>query len=293
MEKLYSFFPFVNKFNILLIIPIFFLCYAIIVKAIAKLKKRIYESRNTSKQFLYNQTKKRFSQSDRSFKSNHFRNINITLRKQGNPLGLNAANYYLVKSSLFATCFALGLKNYDSVQAAFFLGLAGFFSINIYILFNGIIRNNAIIIDLLTVVDCLYLQMSAHVTLKDSLRGLNTVCKNPDLRKALVKLSAKYELTEYNIEEAADEFKESFNIVEIDMLSAAIKQQIKLGSSLDVLNNLSGILKDSYLNKLNLTTKIKILYITLGVVVILINLIALTFFPIFVGIGENMSQIFN
>ena len=291
MEKFQALY--INKFNILLIVPIFFLCYAIIVKANAKIKKRIYESRNTSKQFLYNQTKNKLSLSDKSFKSNYFRNIDIFLRKQGNPLGLTASNYYLVKASLFAICFTLGLKNYGSGEVALFLGLAGFFSINIYILSSGIIRNNAIITDLLMVVDCLYLQMSAHVTLKDALRGLNAVCKHPDLKKALLKLSTKYELTEFNIEEASDEFKESFNIIEIDMLSVALKQQIKLGSSVEVLNNLSGILKDSYLNKLNLTTKLKILYITLGVVVILINLIALTFFPIFIGIGENMRQIFN
>lgn len=279
----------VNKYNIYLIIPIGLLCYFLILKLNAKLKKKIYETMNIRTKG----SARREKDKEENYNSKLLRKYNDILRKQGYPLGLNAYGYFTAKSCLFLLCFAAGLRNYQSIWAAAVIGLLGFFIIDIYIYLNKFIRNNAINNDLLNAVDGLRLQMSAHVSLRDALRGLHEVCRNRDLKKALITLAARYELTEYNIDEAVHEFKESFEILEADMFAAALKQQVESGASIEVLNNLSEILKEGYLDKLNLHTKVKILYIMFGVSVILFNLILLTFFPIFVDVSENMKEIFR
>lgn len=293
MQFLQQLFPAINQYNIYLIIPIFLLCYFLSVRINAKVKGRLFQSKHQHKQSICTKKINKVSEPERIFYSGFLKSAGQMLYKQGNPLGLNASNYYIVKFALSAICFILGIRNYGSAGAAVLLGIGGFYIANVYVLLNKHIRNNAIRNDLLNAVDCLYLQLSAHVSLKDALRGLHEVCRNKDLKNALIRLSARYELTEYNIEEAGDEFKNSFDILEADMFSTALKQQVVTGASLEVLDHLSGILRDSYLDKLNLNTKVKVLYITAGVAVVLFNLIALTFFPIFVSVNHNMREIFK
>lgn len=215
------------------------------------------------------------------------------LIKQGRPLGLNGYTFYTAKILLLAVCFIMGLRNYDSCLMAVIIGILGFFSLDLFIYINGIIRNNSINNDMLNAVDCLFLQISAGMTLGDALRGIHEVCENKDFKKEMVKLASEYELSGHNIEKAVEEFQKAFDIIEIDLFASALKQQILSGSSQEALGSLSEILREGYLNRLNIKTKIKSLYIIAGVIVIMIDIAALTMFPIFVDVGEGMRRIFE
>jgi len=215
------------------------------------------------------------------------------LIKQGSPLGMNGYTFYFIKILLFVLCFVMGVLSYETYFMALVIGILGFFSLDLFIYSNGIIRNNSINNDMINVVDCLYLQMSASVTLGQALRGLHEICENKDLKREMIKLSSEYELSGHNIEKAAEEFKNAFGIIEIDLFASALKQQIINGDAHDALGNLSEILREGYLDRLNIKTKLKSLYIVAGVVVIMVDIIALTMFPIFVDVGEGMRRIFE
>jgi len=218
---------------------------------------------------------------------------NRKLIKQGSPLGLNGYTFYVVKILMFVLCFVMGVRSYDSHLMAIIIGSLGFFSLDVFVSANEIIRNNSINNDMLNVVDCLYLQMSANMTLGDALRGLHESCENNDFKREIIKLSSEYELSGNNIEKAADEFKSSFNIIEMDLFASALKQQVSNGNSQEALANLSEILREGYLDRLNMRTKIKSLYIIAGVIIIMLDIIALTMFPIFMDVGEGMRRIFE
>ena len=291
MQKLFSM---INQYNVYLLIPLFLVCYFLVIKIDAKNKKEIlYGIKQSRKQKLFNKFIAEEYKLKSGMASGFLEKTRDMLYKQGCPLGLKVFSYYMVKLALFLLLFILGTINYKSLVMGVILGFAGFYAVNIYIYLNSLRRNSLIRYDLLNVVDSLYLQMSANVTLKDSLRGLHEVCKDKDLKHALIVLAGKYQLSKFNIEHAAEEFKKNFDILEIDMFAAALKQQISQGSSLEVLGNLSDILRDGYIDRLNLNTKGKVLLITLGVVIILVNIILLTFFPIFVDISSNMREIFK
>ncbi|MGE5329017.1 MAG: type II secretion system F family protein [Deltaproteobacteria bacterium] len=279
-----------NKYNIYLLIPIFMLCYFGLKKLSSRAKKNWYQAK-------YGERNRKYARHSRDIswlKEFHFiKAMDKKLIQQGNPLGLNGHVFYLIKILLFALCFVMGVRSYNSYFTAFIVGALGFFSLDLFIHVNGIIRNNSINNDLINAVDCLYLQMSASMTLGHALRGLHEVCENKDLKKEMIKLSSEYELSGHNIEKAAEEFKNAFNIIEIDLFASALKQQIFNGNSRDSLGNLSEILREGYIDRLNIRTKLKSFCIIIGVVIIMIDIIALTMFPIFVDAGEGMKKIFQ
>lgn len=215
------------------------------------------------------------------------------LSKQGYPLKLNAISYYFVKVFLAVILLFAGFANYKSIILAVFLGAFGFFAIDAYILLNQKTRNSEICIDLLNVVDSIILQMSAEVSLKDSLKHQYQNCKNEDFRKAILEFSTQYELSELNIDKALNELKSKFDVMELNMFCNSLKEYNKVGNIIEILENLSDTLKIKYLDKIKEDTRTKVLYITFGVVIALGNIILITFYPLFISIGQGFNNIFS
>ena len=105
--------------------------------------------------------------------------------------------------------------------------------------------------------------------------------------------ATKYELSELNINAALNDLNSRFDILEIDMFCNTIRQFNKVGNINELLNNLSSVLKNKYIDKLKEKTKTKVLYITFGVIIALTNIILITFYPLFISIGNNFNNIFS
>ena len=212
---------------------------------------------------------------------------------QGYPLKLNGITYYIVKIIMTLIFGIIGLINYNSYFVMFVLGLVGFSFIDIYIMINKKSRDNDICTDLLSVTDSLCLQLSSYVPLKDALKNQYENCKNSDFRKAIMMFATKYELSELNINEALNDLNSRFDIIEVDMFCNTIRQYNKVGNIIELLQNLSSVLKTKYLDKLKEKTRDKIIYITFGVIIALTNIILITFYPLFISIGNNFNEIFR
>ena len=146
---------------------------------------------------------------------------------------------------------------------------------------------------MLNVINSICLQLSAYLTLKDSLKRQFENCKNKDFKKAILEFSMKYELSELNIDIALDELKNKFDILEINMFCNSLKEYNKVGDIIEILENLSNMLKVKYIEKIKEATRVKVLYITFGVIVALGNIVLLTFYPLFTSIGQGFNTIFN
>ena len=274
--------------NVLLFISLFTTCYLIANRLLIAIKSDKYKKRTSlivpTKEYSF---KKLFS------KYNFLKAKDDFLSKQGYPLNLNVISYYAIKISLALLLFFAGSINYKSIIIAVLLATLGYFFIDIYILVNRKSRNNEICADLLNVVDSMSLQLSAEVTLKDSLRRQFENCKNKDFKKAILEFSMQYELSELNINESLDELKNKFDILELNMFCNSLKQFNKVGNIIEILDNLSNVLKVKYLEKIKDATRTKVLYITLGVIIALGNIIMLTFYPLFISVGQGFNTIFN
>lgn len=268
---------------------LFFVINYLIVKNI-HINKQVnkFQKRNTI-QFLSkeNSFKTLFS------KFNFIKTKENYLFLQGYPLKLNAISYYTIKISMMIIFVFVSFINYDSLSLALFLGFIGYYFIDIYISANKKARDSEICNDLLAVTNSITMQLYSFIPLKDSLKIQYENCKNKDFRKAFMLFATKYELSELNIEDALNDLNSRFDILEVDMFCNTISQYNKVGNIIELLENFSSLLKEKYIKKLKANTREKVIYITIGVILALGNIILITFYPLFISIGNNFNQIFK
>lgn len=226
-------------------------------------------------------------------KSNFLNSKDKLLSKQGYPLNLNAVTYYIAKILLASIFFLSASFNYNSVLLSIIFPIIGYFLIDMYIFINKKTRESAICEDLLNVTNSISLQLSANIPLKDSLKRQFEICKNKDFKKAMLEFSTNYELSELSIEKSLKILQDKFDITEINMFCNALSEYNKVGDITEVLENLTEILKTKYIEKLKETTKKKIVYITLGVIIALCNIVLIIFYPLLISIGQGFSTIFS
>ncbi len=215
------------------------------------------------------------------------------LSKQGYPLKLNAVTYYSVKLILVILFVISSKNNYDSFLATLFFGVIAYFILDLFILIRKQSRDYEICYDLLNVCNSISLQLSANIMLKDSLKRQFEICKNQDFKQAMLKFSTKYELSELDLDTALKELNQSFQIPEVEMFCNSLSQYTSVGNIITILDSLAEALKEKYYKKIRDGTRNKILYITIGVMIALGNMILLTFYPLFVSIENGLSNIFN
>lgn len=274
--------------DVILFVLIFFICYLCTVRWYTKSKLSKFQKGSSTK----------FKTKDFKFK-NFISNINflktkeLFLSKQGYPLKLDSIRYYFFKVMLFLIFLIAGLQNYDSIIISIIFSLIGYFFIDIYIYLNKRSRDVSICNDLYNVTNSLCLQLSAHMTMKDALKFQFENCKNMDLKLAMIEFSTSYELSELNIDVATNRLKNKFEILEIDMFCNALEEYNQTGNVIEILENLSETLAEKQVTKLKEDTRAKVIYTTFGVIIALINIIMLVFYPLFISIGQNFNNIFK
>ncbi|MBQ9314712.1 MAG: hypothetical protein IJ220_06975 [Clostridia bacterium] len=274
--------------NCLLFVLFFVICYLLAHEFYVNRQVNKFKKRNSVQSFAKeNSFKKLFS------KINFIKTKENYLFLQGYPLKLNAISYYFIKIIMAIVFGVAGIFNYHSYVIMLLLGLIGFYFLDIYIQLNKKSRDSEICSDLLTVTNSITMQLSSYVPLKDSLKNQYENCNNQDFRKAIMMFATKYELSELNIDEALNDLNSRFDILEVDMFCNTIRQYNKVGNIIELLENLSYILKEKYMNKLKSKTREKVIYITCGVILALTNIILITFYPLFISIGNNFNQIFK
>lgn len=272
----------------ILLLLIFVSCYLLVNRFDVKLQLDKYKNKSNS----LIQTKEIQFKNFIS-KINFIKTKEIFLSKQGYPLKLDSIRYYFIKIMLASLFFLAGCINYNSFFYAIILSCLGFLIIDFYILLHQKNRNSEVCNDLYNVTNSICLQLSAHVSLKDSLKTQYENCKNKDFKKAMIEFSTCYELSELNIDLAIHNLKQKFEILELDMFCNALSEYNRSGNVIEILENLADALSTKQIDKLKEITRNKIVYITFGVIIALTNIILITFYPLFISVGKGFQNIFR
>ena len=272
----------------ILLLLIFISCFLIVRRINFKIQFDKYKNKSNS----FFQTKEIQFKNFIS-KINFIKTKEIFLSKQGYPFNLDVIRYYIVKLLLFFIFLIIGIINYNSILYALILAIIAYFVIDIYIVCNKKSRDAEICEDLLNVINSICLQISAHVSLKDSLKNQYENCKNKDFKKAMIEFSTSYELSELNIDFAINKLNNKFEILELEMFCNALGEYNRSGSIIEVLENLSNALSMKEIKRLKQITRNKVVYITFGVIIALTNIVLLTFYPLFVSVGQGFNNIFR
>lgn len=218
--------------------------------------------------------------------------IEIKLYKIGNPYKLNLLKYVLIKIILFIFFLLSSLSSFNSFFIAILIALFAQSLVDLLIYMYIKNQNAQILKDLLNIIDNIYLQLSSNIAIDKVIKSASQYCKNKIIRNSIINMSNVYEYTGYNIHMAIKEIKEKINLIEIEMFCNCLVEQITLGENLVMFENLSNILTGKYLDKVKQNTKKKVLLITGGIAITLLNISLVVFYPILNSFKSGFNDIF-
>lgn len=137
----------------------------------------------------------------------------------------------------------------------------------------------------------LHNQITAGVKPTDAIRSVYEVIDDRELRGALVRLAARYELT-LDIDTALEEFRSNFDAHEAETLCIALKQGIDTGDNKDLLSRQEDVMFKKYFNYIqaetdscrNRSVAAAAVFVSIVVVMIIV--------PMLNEVGEAVGKIF-
>lgn len=181
---------------------------------------------------------------------------------------------------VFLGIITIALLNDHTIVSAMLIGAGVVLLIYCIKLIKQNVYRKQILCDLLNISECLRVQISAQIPLRNALRNLPELCVNKEFAGLLTNIYLEYELSKFIILETSEELKNRFNYQEIKIFVSALNQQIQGTSALESLDNLILILKEKYIDFLEESTRNKMVIMTIGVFIIVINIAALGIYPI-------------
>jgi len=148
-----------------------------------------------------------------------------------------------------------------------------------------------VLIDVLNVCECLRVQLSSQIALNHALKNLAQLCKNKEFKRYLTDLFLEYELSKYTVGSSANKLGRRFRYPEIKIFLSVLNQQMQGASRLESLDNLIEVLKEKYVEFLEDTTKNKIALMTAGVFLLVLNLAAISVYPVVIESMESLRSI--
>jgi len=169
--------------------------------------------------------------------------------------------------------FLVSTYTYKSIMYGVLYSTIGFMIPRFYKKLISGIEKRRTLIDLLSVVESLNVQLTSNMPLKVALKNLPDVCKYTKFKDAMIELYLEYQLTGFSLNTSLKKLKAKFPYTEILMFASAIEQHARGSNSEEAYNNLILILKDKNIEYIEKNTESKTTLMVLGVVIILINLL--------------------
>ena len=201
----------------------------------------------------------------------------------------NFKNRYILKSIIAFVICIISLIHGNGLIRSLICGIITFILIFCY----ERIQNNSIkkqvLQDLLNVVECLRVQISSGISLDIALRNIQNLCKNRSFSQELANLYLEYQLSKFTVNNSAKELQRKFDYPEIRMFVSAINQQTQSTSALEAFDNLLEVLKDKYIGYMEDVTRSKSVIMIMGVCIVVMNLAAMSVYPLIMEANEALK----
>lgn len=189
--------------------------------------------------------------------------------------------------------FVISSYTYKSIMYGTLYGVIGFIIPKSYRKLAKSVEKKRTLIDLLSTVETLNVQLSSNMPLKLALKNLPEVCKYSKFKNAMIDLYLEYQLTGFSLNTSLQKLKTKFPYTEILMFASAIEQHARGGNSEEAYNNLIMVLKDKNIEYIEKNTESKTTLLILGVMIILINLLVMGCYPIIIEVNQNLHTMLN
>lgn len=205
-----------------------------------------------------------------------------------NKLKFNVSNNILKSIMPVAICI-ISIANGNGIIKSCICGVITFGLIFGYEKIHKNSTQKQVLQDLLNVTECLRVQISSGISLGIALRNIQDLCKNKEFSQELANLYLEYQLSKFTVNNSARELQQKFNYPEIRMFISAINQQTQSTSTLEAFDNLLNILKDKYIGYMEDVTRSKSVIMIIGVCIVVVNLAAMSVYPLIMEANEALK----
>lgn len=233
------------------------------------------------------------SKSKKNFVNRYINKIESKLFNLGFPYKLSTKKYIAFKYFLPIVIFIIAVINYSSIKIPLILFLISFFTPNYLIYSYTKNEKNILINEIKNLTNSIVLSLSAYGTLEYALNVAKNTLTYPRFINQFDKFIYEYKMQGYNIKQAAISLDKKFNSYELSLFLNTLVQGDSEGNLLEDLEKFSETLELNYFKYLKKKSAERLLYVTLGTVLSLINIVLVVMYPIFKQVIDNLQVIFS
>ena len=233
------------------------------------------------------------SKHKKNFVSSYINKIESKLFNLGYPYKLSTKKYIVFKYVLPIVIFIIGVLNYKSIKISLILFLIFFFTPN-YLLYSYTKdENNILINEIKNITNSIVLSLSAYGTLEYALNIAKGTLTHPRFILAWDKFIYEYKMYGYNIKQASINLEKKFKSYELSLFLSTLIQGDAEGNLLENLEKFADTLELNYFKYLKKKSAERLMYVTLGTVISLVDIVLVVMYPIFKQVIDNLQVIFS
>ena len=220
-------------------------------------------------------------------------NVKNILFNLNYPYGLNLKKYILIKYILSTMFFIISIINKNSILVSLIILIIMYFMPNLLIQMFKKNERILVIKNLRNIVNTMVISLSASLTLDDAIKSSIAIIDYKRLKKEFETFISNYKTYGYNMRKAINIFKQKFSYYEIDLFASTLLNSENDGNIMKSLEKYNMVLDISYSKYLAKENSKRLLYLTFGIVLSLVNIIIIVMYPMFIEVAENLQVIFS
>lgn len=225
--------------------------------------------------------------------NNYLNKIESKLFNLGFPYKLNLKKYLFIKYILSSIVFLIAYINYNNFKVPCILFFVIFFTPN-YLIYSYKNKEKCLLInELKNITNNLILYLSSYTSLKDSLNLIKPTIKNKRLYVAYEIFLKEYNMNGYKLNLPSRNLEAKFESYELSLFLTSLIQGDKEGNILDAILKYKETLEFNYFKYLKKKAGTRLLYVTFGTVLSLINIVLVIMYPIFMQVVDSLKIIFS
>ncbi|MBR6688646.1 MAG: hypothetical protein IKL68_01355 [Clostridia bacterium] len=222
----------------------------------------------------------------------YFCKLESKLSNLNYPYKLNKKRYLIIKYLCSTVIFLISFANYKSIKVPLILLVSVFF-IPDYLIYSFTRKEKYILIgELNSIVSSLILSLTSFSSLNKSLEIAGKKIKYRRFKDAYDTFVKTYIMNGYDIKMAAKSLMNKFNSYELSLFLTTLIQGANEGELIESLERYKEILGTNYFKYLKRKAETKVLCVTLGSILSLVNLVLIVMYPIIMQVIKNLQLIF-
>lgn len=233
------------------------------------------------------------SKNKKNFLNRYIRKVESKLFYLGYPYKLSTRKYIAFKYIFSIIIFIIAVINYKSLKISFILFFISFFIPNYMLYSYTKNEKNILINEIKNVTNSIILSLSAYGTLENALIIAKSTLSYTRFINEFDRFIYEYKMHGYNIKQAAINLERKFASYEVSLFLSTLIQGDAEGNLLENLEKFSETLELNYFKYLKKKSAERLLYVTLGTVLSLVNIVLVVMYPIFKQVIDNLQIIFS